>query len=107
MENLLAIFFTVLITDFVAEFGDKTQLLLIGMTSKYKMRDIFLGTLFANVVLNAIAVFIGIGNKLLGLSVNTDRFEIMESVVRKCVLHTVASCDLGHVVKNKNTRISK
>lgn len=59
MENLLAIFFTVLITDFVAEFGDKTQLLLIGMTSKYKMRDIFLGTLFANVVLNAIAVFIG------------------------------------------------
>jgi len=44
MENLLAVFFTVMITDFVAEFGDKTQLLLIGMTSKYKIRDIVLGT---------------------------------------------------------------
>ena len=59
MENLLAVFFTVMITDFVAEFGDKTQLLLIGMTSKYKIRDIVLGTLAAVFVLNGIAVFIG------------------------------------------------
>lgn len=59
MENLLAVFFTVMITDFVAEFGDKTQLLLIGMTSKYKIRDIVLGTLVAVLVLNGIAVFIG------------------------------------------------
>ena len=40
-----------MITDFVAEFGDKTQLLLIGMTSKYKIRDIVLGTLVAVLVL--------------------------------------------------------
>ena len=59
MENLLAVFFTVMITDFVAEFGDKTQLLLIGMTSKYKIRDIVLGTLVAVLVLNGIGVFIG------------------------------------------------
>ena len=59
MENFLAVFFTVMITDFVAEFGDKTQLLLIGMTSKYKIRDIVLGTLVAVLVLNGIAVFIG------------------------------------------------
>lgn len=60
MENSLTlIFMTVMISNFVAEFGDKTQLLLVGMTSKYKMRDIFLGTFAAVLVLNGIAVFAG------------------------------------------------
>ena len=60
MENgLIAVFLTVLGTNFAAEFGDKTQLLLVGMTSKYKMRDIIIGTVAAVFILNGIAVFVG------------------------------------------------
>lgn len=58
-QNFIAIFATVTIANFVAEFGDKTQLLLVGMTSKYKIRDIILGTLVAIIVLNGISVFVG------------------------------------------------
>lgn len=58
-QNLLTVFFTVLVTEFAAEFGDKTQLILVGMTSKYKIRQIILGFLPAVILLNAIAVFIG------------------------------------------------
>ena len=29
-------------TEFIAEMGDKTQLMLIALTSKYKLRDIIL-----------------------------------------------------------------
>ncbi len=57
--TLTSLFFTVLATIFVAEMGDKTQLLLIAMTSKYKLRDIILGTAVATVVLNAVAVLAG------------------------------------------------
>ena len=60
MENsFLTVVLTVLGTSFAAEFGDKTQLLLVGMTSKYRVRDIILGTLAAVLVLNGIAVFTG------------------------------------------------
>ena len=58
-QNLVAMFLTVMVTDFVAEFGDKTQLLLVGMTNKYKIRDIILGTLVAVIILNGAAVFVG------------------------------------------------
>lgn len=58
-QNLLAMFLTVMVTDFVAEFGDKTQLLLVGMTNKYKIRDIILGTFVAVIILNGAAVFVG------------------------------------------------
>lgn len=59
MKEILLLFFTVALTDFFAEMGDKTQFMLIGMTSKYKLRDIIPGTLAAIVVLNGIAVFAG------------------------------------------------
>ena len=58
-QNILAIFFTVLLGEFAAEFGDKTQLMLVGMTSKYKIRDIIIGTAAAILILNGIAVFVG------------------------------------------------
>lgn len=58
-QNLIAIFATVTIANFVAEFGDKTQLLLVGMTSKYKIRDIIIGTLAAIIILNGFSVFVG------------------------------------------------
>ena len=59
-QNLVAMFLTVMVTDFVAEFGDKTQLLLVGMTNKYKIRDIILGTLVAVIILNGAAVFVAV-----------------------------------------------
>ena len=57
--NLAVLFFSVLITEFIAEMGDKTQLMLIGLTSKYKVRDIAIGTLVAILVLNALAILAG------------------------------------------------
>ncbi len=59
MKGILLLFFTVAVTDFFAEMGDKTQFMLIGMSSKYKLRDIILGTLAAIIILNGIAVFAG------------------------------------------------
>lgn len=59
MQQLSLVFLTVLATEFMAEFGDKTQLMLVGMTSKYKLKDIMIGTLVAIAVLNALAVFLG------------------------------------------------
>ncbi len=55
----LTLFFTVLATVFIAEMGDKTQLMLIALTSKYKVRDICIGTAAAILVLNALAVIAG------------------------------------------------
>ena len=57
MEMLL--FFKVFFTEFIAEMGDKTQLMLIALTSKYKLRDIILGTAAAIIVLNGLAVLAG------------------------------------------------
>ncbi len=56
--NLL-LFFKILGTEFIAEMGDKTQLMLVAMTSKYKLRDIILGTAVAILVLNGMAVLAG------------------------------------------------
>ena len=39
--------------------GDKTQLMLIALTSKYKLRDIILGTGAAILLLNGLAVLAG------------------------------------------------
>ncbi|MDO4977199.1 MAG: TMEM165/GDT1 family protein [Eubacteriales bacterium] len=55
----MLLFWKILLTEFVAEMGDKTQLMLIAMTSKYKIRDIILGTAVAVMVLNGIAVLAG------------------------------------------------
>ena len=52
-------FFSVLFTFFVAEMGDKTQLMLFALTSKYRLRDIVTGTLSAILILNGISVAAG------------------------------------------------
>ena len=44
----MILFFKVFFTEFIAEMGDKTQLMLIALTSKYKLRDIILGTGMGN-----------------------------------------------------------
>ena len=46
-------------TVFLAEMGDKTQLLLVAMAGKYKVRQILTGTWLATALLNLLAVAIG------------------------------------------------
>lgn len=53
------LFLKVFLTEFIAEMGDKTQLMLIALTSKYKLKDIILGTAVAILVLNGLAVLAG------------------------------------------------
>lgn len=55
----MLLFLKVFLTEFIAEMGDKTQLMLIALTSKYRLRDIILGTGVAILVLNGIAVLAG------------------------------------------------
>ena len=55
----MMLFFKVFFTEFIAEMGDKTQLMLIALTSKYKLRDIILGTAATILVLNGLAVLAG------------------------------------------------
>lgn len=55
----MLLFLKVLLTEFIAEMGDKTQLMLVAMTSKYKTRDIIIGTGVAILVLNGLAVLAG------------------------------------------------
>jgi len=50
---------TVLFTFFVAEMGDKTQLMLFALTSKYKIRSIVIGTAAAILVINGLSVCAG------------------------------------------------
>ena len=56
---MTGIFPLVFATIFIAEMGDKTQLLLVAMTSKYRVRDILIGTWAATAVLNLLAVGVG------------------------------------------------
>lgn len=62
----MVVFLTVLATIFIAEMGDKTQLLLVAMAGKYKVRHILTGTWLATAVLNLLAVGVGaaLGNYL-------------------------------------------
>ena len=55
----LSYLLTVMFTFFVAEMGDKTQLMLFALTSIYKIRDIVIGTAAAILVINGISVCAG------------------------------------------------
>ena len=55
----MILFLKVFFTEFIAEMGDKTQLMLIALTSKYKLKDIILGTAATILVLNGLAVLAG------------------------------------------------
>ena len=55
----MLLFLKILFTEFIAEMGDKTQLMLVAMTSKFKIRDILIGTAAAVLVLNGLAVLAG------------------------------------------------
>jgi putative Ca2+/H+ antiporter (TMEM165/GDT1 family) len=53
-EMIKALLFVV-----VAEMGDKTQLLAMAMASKYKVKDVMLGVLYATILNHALAVAVG------------------------------------------------
>ena len=55
----MILFFKIFFTEFIAEMGDKTQLMLIALTSKHKLKDIILGTAAAILVLKGLAVLAG------------------------------------------------
>ena len=55
----MVLFLKVFLTEFIAEMGDKTQLMLIALTSKSTPQDIILGTAAAILVLNGMAVLAG------------------------------------------------
>lgn len=56
---MLFTFIIVFIGVCLAEMGDKTQLMVIAMAARYKTKDVFLGVLFAVVLLNGLAVILG------------------------------------------------
>lgn len=55
----MAIFFRTFLMIFLAEMGDKSQLLMVAMAAEYRMRDILLGTALSLLVLNLLAVALG------------------------------------------------
>lgn len=55
----MLLFLKIFFTEFIAEMGDKTQLMLIALTPKYKLKDIIFGTAAAILVLNGLAVLAG------------------------------------------------
>ena len=55
----MLLFLKILFTEYIAEMGDKTQLMLVALTSKFKIRDIIIGTAVAVLVLNGLAVLAG------------------------------------------------
>ncbi len=55
----MVLFFQILIAMFIAEMGDKTQLMLVAMASRYKLRDIVIGSALAILLLNGLAVGVG------------------------------------------------
>ena len=55
----MILFFKIMLTMFIAEMGDKTQLLLVAMTSRFRVRDIVLGSGLAILLLNGLAVGVG------------------------------------------------
>ncbi len=59
MQELVA-FFSVLLTIFVAELGDKTQFFVMGLAAKEKTRNVVLGMSLAILLLNLMAVYLGV-----------------------------------------------
>lgn len=55
----MLLFVQILLTMFIAEMGDKTQLLMVAMTSRFKLRDILIGSALSILALNALAVGLG------------------------------------------------
>lgn len=85
----MLLFLKVFFTEFIAEMGDKTQLMLIALTSKYKLKDIIFGTAVAILVLNGLAVLAG------GLVSEFIPGWLIKTVAALAFLHFAASTIAG------------
>lgn len=85
----MILFFKIFFTEFIAEMGDKTQLMLIALTSKYKLKDIIFGTAVAILVLNGLAVLAG------GLVSEFIPGWLIKTVAALAFLHFAASTIAG------------
>ena len=85
----MLLFFKIFFTEFIAEMGDKTQLMLIALTSKYKLKDIIFGTAVAILVLNGLAVLAG------GLVSEFIPGWLIKTVAALAFLHFAASTIAG------------
>lgn len=56
---MLSVLFATALSVCVAEMGDKTQFLVMGLASKYRLRDICAGVVTAAALLNALGVLLG------------------------------------------------
>jgi putative Ca2+/H+ antiporter (TMEM165/GDT1 family) len=59
MESNIGVLFTTLFMVLIMEMGDKTQLLVMAMTSKYRPSQVFWGIAAAILLLNVLAVLLG------------------------------------------------
>lgn len=91
----MILFFKVFFAEFIAEMGDKTQLMLIALTSKYKLRDIILGTGVAILVLNGLAVLAG------GLVSEFVPEWVIKMIAALAFLYFAASTIAGEMKKRK------
>ncbi|NLU52462.1 MAG: TMEM165/GDT1 family protein [Clostridiaceae bacterium] len=55
----IAVLFTTLFMVLIMEMGDKTQLLVMAMASRYKPQHVFIGISLASILLNMLAVILG------------------------------------------------
>lgn len=72
MEINIAVLFTTLFMVLIMEMGDKTQLLVMAMASRYRPQHVFWGISLASILLNLLAVILGTyigGNQIIQDSV--------------------------------------
>ena len=86
----MPLFLSVLAMVFIAEMGDKTQFLMIAMASKYKIRDILIGVAAAILVLNALAIGLGL---LIGNVLPTAAINIVAGIAFLCFAYMAVGGD--------------
>ena len=59
VTTLLIAFATIFATIFFAELGDKTQLMVISLSTKYRKLDVFVGAILGFTIVNGVTIFIG------------------------------------------------
>ena len=101
----MPLFLSVLAMVFIAEMGDKTQFLMIAMASKYKIRDILIGVAAAILVLNALAIGLGL---LIGNVLPTAAINIVAGIAFLCFAYMAVGGDEEeeHCVSGKCKRNS-